>query len=83
MGELQRQPEKMKSIIMLLLMTALPVFGTALQLTSVKQVLYLHGSDTDLEMVIVDVPSLSLLVLQSDVLLEAGFEGDEVGGESG
>ena len=83
MGELQRQPEKMKSIIMLLLMTALPVFGTALRLTSVKQVLYLHGSDTDLEMVIVDVPSLSLLVLQSDVLLEAGFEGDEVGGESG
>lgn len=46
----------MKTIIMILLMMTSPVFATVLQLSSVKQVVYLHGSDTDVKMTIIDVP---------------------------
>ena len=46
----------MKSVIMLLLTMTLPSFATGLQLNSVKQVVYLNGSDTDATMAIIDVP---------------------------
>ena len=49
----------MKAIITLLLIMTCPVFASGLQLSSVKQVLYLYGAETDCVMKIVDVPFAS------------------------
>ena len=51
----------MKSLIIILLFIPIPVFATVLKLGSVKQVVYLHGSDEDITMKIVDVPFASSL----------------------
>ena len=46
----------MKTVITIIFMLTSPAFTTVLQLSSVKQVVYLHGSDTDVKMTIIDVP---------------------------
>ncbi len=46
----------MKLLLLTLCLMILPLSATSLQLSSVKQVVYLHGSDTEIEMTIMDIP---------------------------